>query len=177
MSKENCLMGITVFDLKDTELMTKIYNSLREDERFTFYKDYIIDLNKLVLFNIETKEYINGEDVEEWDFEDVLNNHEKYLLFNIDWLDKTSEYEMDNIGCDIFVNQSKMLTVVKDYVFRPTSFFEGRANLFYEVKSVRTEYIVLCFEYRSNYGEYAGEYDYDYTFKGIVDMSKIEVIK
>lgn len=177
MGKENCLMGITVFDLQEKELITKIYNSLREDDRFTFCKNYIIDLNKLVLFNIETKEYIGGEDVEEWGFEDVLNNHEKYLLFNIDWLDKTLDYEMDNIGCDIFVNQSKMLTIIKDNAFRPIPYFEGRPNLFDAIKSIRTEYMVLCFEYWSNYDEYTGEYDSDCTFKGIVDMNKIEVVK
>ena len=176
MNKENCLMGITVFDLRDKEFISKIYNSLYEDNTGgIYYLQYSYNIGNIILFNLENKERINGEDVAEWDFEDVLNNHEKYLLFNIDWADKTLEYEMENIGCDIFVNQNKMLTVVKDYAFKPITSIGNLSNFYYALKAVDVRYMVLCFEYWGAYDEYNGEYDSDCTFKGIVDMSKIEV--
>lgn len=174
MTKENCLMGITVFDLKEKELITKIYRSLKDDKDFALYNNYIIDLNRLVLFDLETKEYLYGDDIDEWDFEDILNNYEKYLCFNIDWLDKTLEYEIDNIASEIF-QSNNTLKIIKDNAFRPIPSFEGRTNLFQEFKSVRTKYMVLCFEYGSWYDEYNREYNSDCTFKGIVNMNKIEV--
>jgi hypothetical protein len=114
---------------------------------------------------------------EDWD--NVLKNPDKYLLFDISWSDSTLQSELDEAGIDFLKNKKTILSIKKhfnEYRHKKCSGIDIKDVLFdlLYTKDV-SKYFVLHFEQLA-FQDYYGEWDVSINYKGILDINNLNLL-
>ena len=175
MCKYNCLIGITVFNLNNEDFNKAIIKGIIDGKCF-IYNNIGYDISHSFLINIDDLSEIHLDEIDETEWNMVVENKDKYILFNIEWSDNNITDWIENGGIDFFSRDA--LLEIKQYSENPCSKDIDIKDRMFDLLWVpeSTKYLVLCFEYRY-YTSYEGEYECYLDYCGIVDMHNINLIE
>ena len=192
MQKPNSLMAIRRFSLENKKFLEELISSLIEIDEdvdgtrhfciknsYRFYNNlYLIDLADPSPYH-DFCDYNIDEVAEHFTSEEIYNDKDNYLLFTIEWMDSTCEYELEEGGMGNLFNFDDF-KYLKNFnnISKKITGVEDKQPILERIREKHTDdYYILGFYANGWKDEMTGEYDACFDFCGIIDTNKIEVIE